>query len=500
MQSLLLSLRRMKKLLLIIFVCLPFLADGKGWNADWYSSVRLAGTSGQYMPFWARTGEDGLLSVNSSALASIGADITYEFNNGFSFQAGTNIAGALAQQSPVQMSKAYGMIDRLYLSGNWKMLHLDLGMRPREHELSELSVSGGNVMYSRNARNMPGINAWSDWIYFERGHWFGIKGNISHYQTIDDRYVKGTYIHNKSIAGKFALGRKVDLTIGFEHWAQWGGQSPKYGSQPVSLYDYWRIFMAGKGGEDATVSDRVNVLGNHLGKECVRVDWRHSFFTMTFQYDKPFEDGSGMKFKNAPDGIWSLQFAFNDRDAFVTDVIVEYINTTWQSGPHHDRPATEEEMKKQDPDSFYYGKVVLGGGDDYFSNGEYRSGWTYYNRIIGLPLILPPVPGADGVTMGVTSTRLRGGHVGLKGIIADKVPYAFKATYTRNFGKYNQSETSFFASHPWQLSLALEASAGKRIWKLPLRLTLGVYADIGKVYQNSAGLTLRLDYLGNCRF
>ena len=95
----------MKKLLIIIFLCMPFLVDGKGWNTDWYSSVRFAGTTGQYMPFWARTGEDGLLPVNSSALASIGADITYEFNNGFSFQAGTNIAGALAQQSPVQMSK-----------------------------------------------------------------------------------------------------------------------------------------------------------------------------------------------------------------------------------------------------------------------------------------------------------------------------------------------------------------------------------------------------------
>ena len=55
------------------------------------------------------------------------------------------------------------------------------------------------------------MNLWSDWIYFEKGHWVGIKGNISHYQMMDNRYVKGTLVHNKSLAFKVALGRKVDL-------------------------------------------------------------------------------------------------------------------------------------------------------------------------------------------------------------------------------------------------------------------------------------------------
>jgi hypothetical protein len=263
--------------------------------------------------------------------------------------------------------------------------------------------------------------------------------------------------------------------------------------------DYMRVFLAGKGGDDATLSDRVNVLGNPLGKECIRVDWRHSDFTMTFQYDKPFEDGSGIKFKNAPDGIWSLQFLFNDRDALVTDLIFEYINTAWQTGPYHDRPATEEEMKEQDPNGFYYGKIVLGGCDTYFSNAEYKSGWTYHNRIIGLPLILPAMPGSDGITTNVVSTRLRGFHLGLKGLINRKVPYSFRATYTSNMGNYHQGE-SFFSTLPWQLSLALETGLGSKIWKSPFDLTFGLYGDIGKLYQDSIGVTLKLDYKGFARF
>lgn len=491
---------RMKKVLIICMFLLSTLSRAENWQVDWYGSARMAGTSGQYMPFWARTGEDGILPVTSSGLMTAGADASYKAGKGFSFGAGLNLAGAVAKKSLVNTSSVYGMIDRMYVSGNWKMLHLDAGLKPVERSLSDLSVTGGNVIYSRNARNMPGVNAWSDWIYFEKGHWVGIKGNIAHYQTIDNRYVKGAMIHNKSLHMKVALGRSVDLSIGFEHWAQWGGNSPLYGTQPLSFKDYVRIFLAGKGGEDASLSDRVNVLGNHLGRECIRFDWKHSDFTMTVQYDKPFEDGSGMRFKNAPDGVWSLQFLFKDREALVTDFVFEYIKTTWQSGPYHDRPATEEEMLEQDPNGYYYGKIVLGGCDNYFSNGEYRSGWTYHNRIIGLPLILPAAPGQDGITTRVVSTRVNGCHLGLKGFVNRKIPYSFKATYTNNLGNYHQGDGSFFATRPWQLSLALEAGLGSKVWKLPFDLTLGVYGDVGELYQDSIGVTLKIDYRGFARF
>ena len=490
----------MKKLFLIFVLCLSAVANAENWQVDWYSSARMAGTAGQYMPFWSRTGEDGILPVTSSGLMTAGADISYKSVNDFHFDAGTAFAGVLAKNSPVNKGSVYGLVDRLYVSGGWKMLHLDLGMKPRERTLSDVSISGGNIIYSRNSRNMPGVNAWSDWIYFEKGHWVGIKGNIAHYQTIDSRYVAGAMIHNKALYVKVALGRKVDFSVGLEHWAQWGGTSPEYGSQPTSFKDYFRVFMAGKGGEDATRSDQINVLGNHLGKECFRLDWRHQAFTMTLQYDKPFEDGSGMKYKNAPDGIWSAQFLFNDREALVTDLVVEYIQTSWQSGPAHDRPATDEEMAEQAPDSPFLGVVVLGGCDNYFGNSEYRSGWTYQNRIIGLPLIIPASPDADGVTRDIVSTRLKGCHLGVKGMVARKVPYSFKATYTTNYGVYNQSGDSFFNSNPWQVSLALEAGIGKSVLNLPIDLSVGIYGDVGELYQNSIGLTVRIGYRDFFRF
>lgn len=489
--------------ILISTLCILAAASmhAEGWNVGWKAETDLLGGTGEYLPFWSRTGRSGIVPYSSSALVIGGTDVDYKAQNGLFFKAGASLVGSVESKNPVNPSRVNGIVDRLYVSGGWKMLHLDVGMKPRENELGDLSISGGNILWSNNARNVPGINGWSDWIYFEKGHWFGFKGNIGHYQMIDNRYVDGTMLHNKSLSLKLAAGRKVDVIYGVDHWAQWGGTSPREGAQPVSFIDFLRIACVQAGGEDATASDQLNVLGNHLGREYWRVDWRASRFTMTFQYDMPFEDNGGIKtLQNFPDGVWSLKFSFADRDAFVTDVIGEFINTTWQAGPLHDRPATEEEMKHQNPESPYYGKIVLGGVDNYFNNGTYSSGWTNYGRVIGLPLILTSAPNADGVVMGIVNNRVRAYHIGLKGNAFEGVPYIFKSTYSSNWGRYHIGESNFFYTRPWQLSLALEFEFGKEVTNLPLTLGVGAYGDFGKLYQNSVGLTLRFLYNDSCRF
>ena len=467
-------------------------ADSAGrWKIDWNGSARVAGATGYYMPFWSRTGEDGILPIRSSGLITAGADIGYRHPNGLFFEAGTNLAGALALKSPLNTRPVYGMVDRLYVSGGWKMLRMDVGMIPRRGELGPLSITGGDFLMSGNARNLPGVNLSADWIYFEKGHWVGIRGNLAHYHLWDDRVVKNAMIHNKAVAIKFALGKKVDLIAGFDHYAHWGGEG-----QTVSFKNYVKIFFAKRGDASDSWSDQNNVFGNHLGREWARLVWRAAPFTMTFQYDKPFEDNSGMIFQNFPDGAWTLQFAFNDRKSYLTDITYEFINTTWQSGDRHDRPATEDELAKQDPSDPFYGKIVLGGCDNYFGNSPYNSGWTHHGRTIGLPLILPAMPNAEGTVPRISNTRVRGHHLGLAGVVARKVPYRFKATFTENFGTYFVP----YEAKPWQLSLALEADVTREIIRQPLSLSVGVYGDVGKLYQNSVGLTLRLRYQDSRRF
>lgn len=493
-------------LALVSILIISASADAQnGWTAGWEGKAVLNGGTGEYLPFWQRTGYDGVMPYTSAAVLSAGADLKYEASNGIYFETGTNLVGYVNAASRWNLPGAGGIVDRLYVSGGWKMLHLDVGLKPRVRELGDLSITGGNLVLTGNARNLPGINAWSDWIYFEKGHWFGIRGNFAHYQTIDTRWIQGARIHNKSFAFKVALGRKVDFEMGLDHWAQWGGTSPAAGSRPASFKDYVRVIFGKSGGSDATVSDQLNALGNHLGREYIRLAWRASSFTMHLQYDMPFEDGGQIiKTNPMPDGVYTLKLSFNDRDRFVTDVLYEFIHTTWQGGTVHDRPATEEEMTKdygeykywQDPDHHYYGRYVVGGLDDYFNNGEYGSGWTYFGRTLGLPLIIPSAPGENGVTMGVACNRIRAHHFGIKGV-AWTVPYSFKATYSSNWGRYSDSVTGFFAAHPKQLSLALEVELGEQVTNIPLTFAIGAYGDFGKVYRNSAGLSLRVCYGGS---
>lgn len=485
---------------IILFLCLPAMAQN--WKVDWEASGHLSAGTGDYLPFWQRTVEGGIMPYSNSGIVTAGADIRYSDEKGFFFDAGANLAGRAALASPYNGRYADVVVDRLYVSGGWKMLHLDVGVKPRIRELGELSLTGGNIIHSGYTRNLPGINAWSDWIYFEKGHWVGIRGNFAHYQMLDNRFVSGAYIHNKSLAIKFALGRKVDFEACLDHWAQWGGHSASLGNRPLSFKDFYRIIFAKQGGDDATLSDQLNALGNHLGREYIRVNWRSSAFTMTFQYDMPFEDGETIiKTQNFPDGVYSLKFSFNKRDAIVTDVLYEFANTTWQSGDTHDRPATEEEMTKQykdykywqDPNHYFYGRIVEGGLDNYFNNSDYRSGWTYHGNTIGLPLILPAAPNADGVTMGVVNNRVRAHHFGIKGVICE-VPYMFKATYSSNWGRYSNPAGSVFHNRPKQLSLALEAVLSKQVTNLPVAFSIGAYGDFGKLYPNTVGLSLRVFY------
>lgn len=493
----------MKKLILTIIILLASLTSyGQEWRMNVDGSGHLSAGTGEYLPFWQRTYEGGIMPYSSSGVVTAGADISYVGSKGFFFDAGANLAGSLALRNPVHGTQVRGMVDRLYVSGGWKMLHLDLGKKPRPRELGDLAISGGNLVMSGYARNLPGINAWSDWIHFEKNRFIGIKGNFAHYQMNDLRHIQDALIHNKAVAVKFGFRDIVTLEAGLDHWAQWGGVSPISGQRPDSFRDLIRVMFGGNGGADATLPDQLNALGNHLGREYVRLSWNHKDFSLKAQYDMIYDDGNNIiQTQTFPDGVWSLALSLNKRNALVTDIIYEYIHTTWQSGDTHDRPATEEEMTKdyneykywQDPDNHYYGRIVVGGLDNYFNNYDYWSGWTYHGTTIGLPLLLPYAPSQDGITYGIASNRVRAHHFGIKGFVAE-VPYTIKATYSSNWGTYFNPAESVFNSRPKQLSLALEVGLRKQVTKLPVDFAVGAYCDFGKLYQNSVGLSLRVLY------
>lgn len=481
------------------------------WDVSLYG---MGGTNGR-MPFWAVTNRRGLFPESLSpcsagsrdggrftggGLVTGGVDFSYMTWTGIILDAGFSLAG---YGTPGDWK---GLVDRLYFGLGWKNLHLDIGMRDREYDFAGLSLSGGDLAYSGNARNLPGYNLHTDYIWLPfRRKVMAFKANFADYAMWDHRYVSHTLVHNQSLYLKVRPFRRLDISLGLEMWSQWGGYSPEYGEQPDSFKDYLRILVGANGGADAVGGDRINVLGNHLGRELFRLDWYADRFTVTFQHDIPFDDKSGMRFQNFPDGVNTLALSFKDRRKWVTDILYEFVYTKNQSGPMHDRPATEEEIQENGGQTY----TILGGEDNYFNNGVYRSGWTYHGMTIGLPLAVPMYRDDNGIVMGIASNRIVAHHFGIRGVAADKVPYKFLFTWSRQSGRtrtFDQEQAWRFKENPQQFSLALEGSlpgellrgtGGRHGRALPVSIGIGLYADFGGVFPDSFGFTFRFSYSGN---
>ena len=148
-------------------------------------------------------------------------------------------------------------------------------------------------------------------------------------------------------------------------------------------------------------------------------------------------------------------------------------------------------MEKQDPDDYYYGRIVLGGDDNYFNNSEYRSGWTYYGRTIGTPFLTPYRPNSEGITLGVYNNRVIAHYFGIQGYAVKRIPYTVRLSYSLNYGTY--AAPLDHTLH--QFSFGAEVGVLNRP-NAPLHIRIGVYGDYGKLYKCNTGLTISFIHKG----
>lgn len=466
-------------------------------------------SSSPQMPFWATSGQYGLMPDTSGGVAMLQIGSQYDSEKTLQWKWGASLA---ARSDDV---RSFELIpDELYASLRWWNLDLDAGFKRREQSymaggqmLGSLSSTGGNIVWSGNTRTIPGISLSlrpTD-IPFTKGH-LQIMGSWGDYRTLDTRVIRDAWVHNLQAYIRLNAG-PLRFTAGLDHNAVWAGYSDIYGKMPSGLRNYLRMSVGDSGGEDATLNDRYNVLGNQLGAERFILEYISDDWTLTLQHDIPYDDRSGMRFQNFPDGVNTIAFGLKDKTAWVSDVLYEYHYTMYQSGTRHDRPATDQEKASQDPSIFHYGKIILGGLDNYFNNGEYASGWTYFGRPIGNPLFYPTGSkdatwSRVGITRGVENNRIKAHHFALSGMIARCLPYKLMLTYSQNYGTYiipYKGESQAFKDWGSVRETPLIQWSGAFKMEIPLahsRFTLlpSVYFDRGEVLGNSVAMTLGVSY------
>ena len=496
---------------------------------DFALSLLLLGalSTGTQLPFWAGANQFGLMPEGSGGLALLRAGTEYDATKEFQWKWGVSLAGQYdSRVVPEKTADFSAMVDELYASARWKALRLDAGMKHVDIDflgagmpsLGSMSTTGGHIVWSGNARTMPGYLITLDPVAVPfTHHVLWIHGAFGDYKTLDNRYVKGALIHRTKIFLMIRPHSRLDIQLGLDHVGIWGGKNPDYGQMPVTLDNYYRVITGRRASSFGTLNDQFNVIGDQRGGLLLRADWRGDGWKAAFQRDVPYDDGSGMAgIQNWPDGVYTFWFGFDEKKHWVSDFLYEYQYTMKQSGIYHSRPTTDEEKKYLDPsDPYHYNNHVYGGNDDYFNNGEYRSGWTYYGRTIGDPLISPKGTHAAtwtgrSMVLGVENNRFKAHHFSIAGYAFHRMPYKLMLTYSQDYGTYDMPYLGESQKDkPWGTvkETPLHQFSGAFIGEIPFAssrlltphsafrhftLTYGLYADRGQLLPDAFGATLGL--------
>ena len=481
---------------------------------DFFVSLLLLGalSSSGNLPFWATAGQYGLMPEASGSLAWVQAGTQFDGSKTFQWRWGASLAANTYNDAlDPGSSPLHPMVDELFVSARWKVFTLDLGSKRRGLDflaadpfLGSLSVTGGHLMESGNARTMPGWLLTLDPVAVPwTGRHLWLYGAFGDYMTQDLRYVPGALVHRTQVGLRGDIGERLRLSFALDHYAMWGGKHPDHAAMPVNVENYLRVITGRPAGPSGDMTDQLNVIGDQRGSELIRAEWRGDGWRLTAQHDIPYDDGSGMGLQNFPDGVNTLHFGWDDKDRWVSDIVFEYHYTRFQSGP-----VNVEAFGGQDS-PYAPGVRKTTGGDNYFNNGEYCSGWTHFGRTIGEPLFFPVgmhtgtwTP--SGVTLGVENNRLRAHHLGLSGKFWRRHPYRLMLTYSRNYGTYTIPYAGDSAwQRPWgtvsetplrQFSAAWTGCFAALFGVRGLSAVYGLFADTGEVLPVRAGATLGVLY------
>lgn len=376
-------------------------------------------------PFWMVSNQYGVIPLDAgNGYMKAGAFHNQAFGRKFSWSAGLDVVLALPRYRNVYLQQ-------LYVDLNYRCLRLSVGSKENYTSMTDRWLSSGDMVHSANARPIPEINLSipSFTVVPLTKGWLQVKGDFAVGRSFDTKYLEwftkdwslyaGNYYtqhvlwHHKSLyfrIGDTRNGKPFSAIIGVQHVAQWGGKStnPSLGDQPHSLKDFLRVVLGREGGDGATASDKINVLGNHYGAYDLKFSYKKDLWALHVYWQHFFEDKSGMELANLRDGLWGIEAELRDF-RWVRKVVAEYFDTRYQSGPFHfldgrDRPGRG------------------GGADNYYNNGEYTTGVSYFGRGLGSPLITSPAYNSDGF-VGFRNNRVSTYHLGWEGSLSGNVDY-----------------------------------------------------------------------------
>jgi len=357
-------------------------------------------------PFWIHSNQRGRVDELTNFSGWVSGLATYKISENAGFELGL---GALYQDGysdKLQLDESY-----LGFQNNWLVAHV--GRKQKTELYHGLSATNQNILWSLNARPLTGISFQTKHpIYFWKNAGLAFEVSLEEFITDEDRYVEDTRVHHKSFHLVFDKIQNFEIKLGVQHFVQWAGTSPEFGKLPGSFNDYLKVFTGSGVSEEVGGGNEINALGNHLGSYVAGIKTTFGKYKVEIIYNSLFEDGSGKRLRNTPDGRYGIFIANKETGKWIDAFMYEFYYTKHQS-----TTISQEDFI-----------------DNYFNNSVYRSGWTYENRILGVPFIT-----LDENRIEINNNTIIAHHFGMDGYIFNKIPYKLISSYRKNYGRWGRN-------------------------------------------------------------
>ena len=407
-------------------------------------SVELGGfySINNKIPFWLRNNQFGAFP-NADNTVLFRQNIESKIDTSkkkFKMQYCADMVTIVGSQAKIIIPEAYYKI-------SYRKFALMAGRKKQVHGFVDSTLSSGSITWSGNSLPLPEIQLsipeYTKFIF----PFLSFRGHYTHAWFGNQTFVKGYYLHQKSLYGRIGRANsKVKLYGGVLHNAQWGG-IPKYGIPegdprfingrfPTGWYTYRNIFLPynnPKRDSSANISayDYENRFGNHLGQIDFGGELNLKKTKWMFYKQIIFETGQTFSsLSNIDDGLYGISISSKKEKPIINKIVFEYLNTTNQ-GMY--RAGLLRLLGIQGK---HYGRNQ----NFYFNHGQYLDGWSYYEMSIGTPFMISndqikSEKQTNFDQIFANNNNIKAGYLGIQSKI-NSVNLETRLSYSRNYGSF----------------------------------------------------------------
>lgn len=440
----------MRRVAFILSLLLPITGFAQHLTLD--VTTEAAVGTGSYSAVYLTSNRHGILSTNANT-AYLRPTLKWGQQVG-----NWNLEACADLQAQLHTDNAKFYAQQLYLKANWSWLNFCAGTREITPIFRDFRLSSGGILWSGNARPIPGLSIGS--------HGFvDIPGTRSEVQFIadgfygyymDEDYTKGEYekylvgkedrarsfittgywSHIKRLAIRTSTRHHFIFSIGIEHSVMFGGSCTNYvdpecnGTYNPKAKDFLMVLIPLAGSSSSALGDQAFFYGSHEGSVPLNFEYQwggstRNQYKLSLCHENIFEDGSGMYKGNGWDGMWGLEYHNRKPHSLISGAVFEYFHSTDQSGPIHWDP---KDFGPVYGDKFREGKAH--GNDNYFNNFFFNA-YAHYGQVCGTPMIKSPAYNDDHYLC-VTDNRIRAFHIGIEGEIPQLSSFISKLSSPSN--------------------------------------------------------------------